>query len=65
MKFTVYIAKDGTPYFHVEGETSGLSPDVAAQQARDVADSLAEAFADWGKDEDEQPSKAPGAIVRD
>ncbi len=45
MKFTVTIAKDGTPYFSVEGTTPGDSP----AGARHVCEELRAAFVDWGE----------------
>lgn len=46
MKFTVTIAKDGTPYFSVES----TQPTDSAAGARAIADELVKAFADWDPD---------------
>lgn len=51
MKFTVIVAKDGTPYWHIEGDEGD------EERAREMADALDRAFVGYREDEpDEQPS---------
>lgn len=61
MKWAVTIAKDMTPYFHIEGDDDASAGADTPHQARLLAEELRDAFE--GFKEGEEPPRRPVAKV--